>query len=142
MTEDEQHLRLLSIFHYVVGGITALISCFPFIHLFVGIALVTGKIPSNPKGQPMEQMMGWFFILMAGTFILIGWAYAISMLVAGYRLQVRRSYIYCIVMAALSCMNMPFGTVLGVFTIVVLQRPSVKALFGRGTKPPPLLEFD
>ena len=30
-------------------------------------------------------------------------------------------------MAALS---MPFGTVLGVFTIIVLMRPSVKAAFG------------
>jgi hypothetical protein len=27
-------------------------------------------------------------------------------------------------------MLMPFGTILGVFTIVVLMRPSVKALFG------------
>jgi hypothetical protein len=31
--------------------------------------------------------------------------------------------------AALSCAFMPFGTVLGVFTIVVLVRPSVKQLF-------------
>jgi hypothetical protein len=33
------------------------------------------------------------------------------------------------VIAALLCMFMPFGTVLGVFTIIVLVRDSVKALF-------------
>jgi hypothetical protein len=32
-------------------------------------------------------------------------------------------------MAAIACMLMPFGTVLGVFTIIVLMRPSVKELF-------------
>jgi hypothetical protein len=31
--------------------------------------------------------------------------------------------------AAIACMFMPFGTVLGVFTIIVLMRPSVKELF-------------
>ncbi len=29
----------------------------------------------------------------------------------------------------LNCLFMPFGTVLGVLTIIVLMRPSVKALF-------------
>jgi hypothetical protein len=35
------------------------------------------------------------------------------------------------VTACLSCMNVPIGTALGVFAILVLNRPSVKALFGR-----------
>jgi len=34
-------------------------------------------------------------------------------------------------MAGVECMFMPFGTVLGVFTIIVLMRPSVKEIFGR-----------
>jgi hypothetical protein len=36
-------------------------------------------------------------------------------------------------MAAISCIFMPFGTVLGVFTIIVLLRPSVKELFAVNT---------
>ena len=32
-------------------------------------------------------------------------------------------------MAAIECMFFPFGTVLGVLTIIVLIRPSVKPLF-------------
>ena len=38
-------------------------------------------------------------------------------------------------MAAISCAFMPFGTVLGVFTLIVLLRPGVKELFGVGTAP-------
>jgi len=30
---------------------------------------------------------------------------------------------------------MPFGTILGVFSIIVLVRPSVKTLFGAATPP-------
>ena len=29
MTEDEKHLDLLAIFHYIVGGLTGLFACFP-----------------------------------------------------------------------------------------------------------------
>jgi hypothetical protein len=34
-------------------------------------------------------------------------------------------------MAGIACVFMPFGTVLGVFTIIVLMRDSVRRLFGR-----------
>jgi hypothetical protein len=40
------------------------------------------------------------------------------------------NYTYCLVVAAIECMFTPFGTVLGVLTIIVLVRPTVKALFG------------
>jgi len=33
------------------------------------------------------------------------------------------------VIAGLSCLNMPLGTVLGIFTLIVLSRESVKVLF-------------
>lgn len=33
--KDLEHLRLLSIFHYVVGGLIALFACFPIIHLMM-----------------------------------------------------------------------------------------------------------
>lgn len=42
-------------------------------------------------------------------------------------------------MAAVECMLMPFGTVLGVFTIVVLMRESVKKLFTMNNPVPPTL---
>jgi hypothetical protein len=54
------------------------------------------------------------------------------MAVAGRMLQRRRGYTYCVVMAAIACAFTPIGAVLGVFTLIVLLRPSVKALFRRG----------
>jgi len=41
--EESKQLDLLSIFHYVVGGIMALFACMPFLHVFMGLAVVSGK---------------------------------------------------------------------------------------------------
>ena len=60
---------------------------------------------------------------------LFGWAFAACVAYAGRCLNERRHYTFCMVMAGIACMFMPFGTILGVFTIIVLVRPSVKALF-------------
>ncbi len=129
MDQDAEHLRLLSIFHYVVGGMAALFACFPFIHLAIGIALVCGAFKPGPGEQPPPAFIGWFFIAFAGMFILIGWSIAVLILLAGRFLARRTRYMYCFVVAAIECLFMPFGTVLGVFTIIVLNRTSVRSLF-------------
>ena len=125
--QDAQHLQLLSIFHYVVGGILGLVGCFPILHLALGIAIVTGAIEDS-NGPPPE--VGWFFIGVAVFIILFSWTMAIAIVISGRKLVAGTGYTYCLVVAGIECLFMPLGTVLGVFTILVLLRPSVKALFG------------
>ena len=129
MREDFEHLRLLAIFHFVVAGIAAIFACFPLIYLALGIAIVTGAFPAGQGAGAMPQAIGWFFILFASIFIIAGWAFAICLIVAGRSLQQHRRHVFCAVIAALACAFPPFGTVLGVFTLIVLFRPSVKDLF-------------
>jgi len=130
--QDADHLRLLSIFHYVVAGITALFSLFPLIHLVMGLAIVTGHLPmeSEQGNDPFDpRLFGWFFVAFAGAFIASGLTLAGFMAYAGRCLAQRRRHVLCMVVAGISCCFMPFGTVLGVFTLIVLVRPSVKAAF-------------
>jgi hypothetical protein len=128
MSQDSEHLSLLAIFHYVVAGMTALFACIPFIHFFVGLALATGALPdTDPEAQPI----GLAIMVFAGLFIFAGWTLAILIAFAGRSLQTRSRYTFCLVMAGVECIFMPFGTVLGVFTIIVLMRDTVKELFGR-----------
>lgn len=130
MNDDLQHLKLLSIFHYVVAGITVLIGCFPLIHLAFGIALLSGRLPSQPNDPVSASFVGWIFTGIAGVMIAAMWSFAIVLLCVGRFLQEHRRYMFCLVVAGLECMLMPFGTVLGVFTIIVLMRPSVRQQFG------------
>jgi hypothetical protein len=60
---------------------------------------------------------------------LIGIAMAICILVAGRFLALRKGYSFALVMSCIECLFIPFGTILGVFTIVVLSRESVRGLF-------------
>lgn len=41
----------------------------------------------------------------------------------------RRHHVFCLVIAGIECLVMPFGTVLGVFTIIVLTKESVREMF-------------
>jgi hypothetical protein len=130
MNDDREHLRLLVIFYYVVAGMAGLFSLFPLIHLAIGIAAVTGHL-DNRNGQPLPVLVGWFFIVFAAVWMTCGFSFAICLVLAGRFLAQRRRYLYCLVMACVACMFMPFGTLLGVFTVIVLMRPSVKELFGQ-----------
>ncbi|PPT97467.1 hypothetical protein [Xanthomonas arboricola] len=130
--EDLQQLKLLSIFHYVLAGITGLFSLFPLLHLFLGIAMVSGHMPAQTgSGAPQmdERLFGWFFVAFAAVFIVCGLTLAACMAYAGRCIAQRRRHLLCLIVAGISCSFMPFGTVVGVFTLVVLLRPQVKALF-------------
>lgn len=127
MSQDEKQLRLLSIFHYVVGGLAGLFVLYPVIMFVMILPYIGMMMPEPSRGIP--DPFGWLYALMGAVIILAGLAMAASIILAGRFLTRRTHYTYCLVIAGFECMFMPFGTVLGVFTIVVLMRESVKPLF-------------
>ena len=129
--EDAKYLDLLSFFHYILGGITALFSCMPFMHVFMGVAMVSGKLFKGQGDAAPPEIFGWFFIVMGCIFIILGWCLALSMLIAGRMLKKRKYRIFCMVIAGVECMFMPFGTILGVFTIIALNKDSMKEIFAQ-----------
>jgi hypothetical protein len=130
MTRDEEHLRLLSIFHYVAGGLAGLFALFPIFHLIFGLFMIFASDKLAGKDGPPPAFIGWVFVIFAALFIMLGWVFAALVLTAGRFLAQRRHYRFCLVMGGVDCLFMPFGTVLGVFNILVLVRESVKQRFG------------
>jgi hypothetical protein len=126
---DNEHLKLLSIFHYVLSGLSAFFACIPIIHVIVGLAFILMPRKLGQSNQPPPALFGWIFVFLGSFFILAGWTFAIFVLVAGRFMAHRKHYTFCLVMAGVECLFMPFGTVLGVFTILVLNRQTVKELF-------------
>jgi hypothetical protein len=126
---DNEHLKLLSIFHYVVSGMVALFACIPIIHLVLGLFFILAPEKFGHGSQQPPAWIGWFFVVFASVLILVGWTLAVLVLMAGRFIARRKHYMFCFVMACVECIFMPFGTVLGVFTILVLNRASVKELF-------------
>ena len=126
---DLEHLKLLSIFHYVVSGLAALFACIPMIHLMIGLVLLFAPNSFGSASQQPPAFVGLFFVTIALVLILAGWTFAVFVLFTGRFLAQRTHYMFCFIMACVECVFMPFGTVLGAFTLLVLLRPSVKSSF-------------
>ena len=127
--DDIQHLRLLSIFHYVFGALAFLCGSVPWIHVALGIGIISGALPAGEGREGPPPAFGWLFVVIGGAAILLSYALAGCALLAGKYLNDRTHRTFCVVVAALVCLNMPLGTVLGVLTLIVLHRPSVRAMF-------------
>src|SRR4051812_30805273 len=109
MNQDEEHLRLLSIFHYVVAGFAALFSSFGLIHLVIGLMMALHPESLRPANSQPPPFFGFFFAGMGAAIVFFGWAFAGCLFYAGRCLGRRKHYTYCLVIACVACMFMPFG---------------------------------
>jgi hypothetical protein len=131
MNQDAEHLRLLSIFHYIVAGLAAFFSFFPLLYTTVGAIFIFVARHGTPKpGEELPpEFIGWIFAVIGSLLFLLGIAIAICILIVGRSLAKHTCYWFAFVVACIECLFIPFGTILGVFTIIVLSRESVKELF-------------
>jgi hypothetical protein len=130
---DEEHLKLLSIGYWVAGGMAAFFSLFGLFYIAMGavVAISIAKIPaaSVQPNQPSPAFVGWLFAGIGLAVFLAAATLAAMRLWAAVSLKRRKSRTFCLVAAGLSCLEFPYGTTLGIFTFMVLSRPSVMQLF-------------
>ena len=136
---DNEHLKLLSIGYMVSAGMTAFFSLFGLMYAFMGIFMFAtiSKMPDTSPGQngPPPEFIGWLFGTLGFLFFAFGIAFAALNLHVAFCLKKRKSRTLCNVIAAISCLWIPYGTLLGVFSFLVLGRPSVIAQFNGGAHP-------
>ena len=136
---DADHLRLLSIFHYIGAGLATLGLGFLALHyLFLHAFLDNPYMWRNQKGgvpPPKEffALFKWFYVIFGAWLVASG----IANLLSGVFLGRRKHRTFSLVVAGINCVHIPLGTVLGVFTIVVLLRPSVCEAYSPSQSPDP-----
>jgi hypothetical protein len=131
---DEEHLRLLRIGYLVSGATSALFSAFPLFYVAFGVAIVGGvssplSSPFPGRGDLDPRFIGWIFVAAGVSLFLFLAGSAALKLAAARAIGRRRMHTFCLVTAALTTMGFPWGTVLGILSFIVLERPGVKALF-------------
>ena len=67
-----------------------------------------------------------FFYLIFGVWFF---ASGVMNVASGLFLRARKYRTFSLVVAGINCLHVPIGTVLGVFTIIVLIRDSVRRLY-------------
>ena len=128
---DNEHLRVLSICYYVSAGLNVFLSLFGLLYAFMGMMITAAAIqaPSHSSQDASPEFVAAFFGLFGIGMFSVMVVLAVLKFVAARRLSQRRSRTLCMIVAALTCFGIPVGTVLGVFTFVVLSRPSVEREF-------------
>jgi hypothetical protein len=134
VNQDEEHLRLLSILYYIWGGLVACGSCFGALYAIIGGGVMTAAATQGGHDGP-PAFVGVMFFLVGAFIVLVVGTIAVLSILTGRNLARKQNHTFCFVIACLSCLSVPLGTALGVFTIVVLMRPSVKQLFGQTPAP-------
>jgi len=127
---DAEHLNLLAIFHFVIAGLGLLGIAFLLLHY----ALMS-TIFDNPKmwegqkgGPPPAEFFAIFKVLYAvGAVFFVG--FGVVNVISGLSIRARKRRTFSLVVAGLNCILIPLGTALGVFSIVVLMRDSVRELY-------------
>jgi hypothetical protein len=138
---DGEHLKLLSIGYMISAGFNAFFMLFGLFYVFMG-AVAGEMIRLSPEtnvkpGQPPPAFIGWIFAGIGLVLFAIGLTLAILKFRAALNLKRRRSRIFCMVVAGLTCLEFPYGTALGVFTFIALSRESVVRLFQTNAAPQP-----
>ncbi len=146
MTEDErqatidsEHLRILSMCYYLYAGINAFFSLFGLFYAFMGLALsaTVSRASSHPGQDAPPEFVGLLLAVIGLGLFAILLSLSVLKFLAATRLRKRRGRVFCIVVAAFTCLGIPFGTALGVFTFLVLSRRSVASMFDSASSSAP-----
>ncbi len=129
---DEEHLRLLKWAFYILAGMSAFFSLFSLIYIGMGGIFASGVIPVDQGPPDVARTAGLVFLFVGIGLLTLGLSGTFLTYLVGRSLGERRRRVFCIVVAGLWCLSLPFGTAIGVATILVLNRPTVKALFEGG----------
>lgn len=134
-------LRLLSIGYYIQAGIASFYTLIMLGYSTFAAAIFANIVKNSADSNLQQVPPGLFTVISILLSILLGisCAYAVCMFLAGYWLRRLRNKLFIQIVAALSCLAIPYGTLLGIFTFMVLQRPSARQFFAAGTAAPPPL---
>lgn len=148
-----ERLRLLAFGYYIKGGVgAAFVSIFLFHFVFLlgfsfmpesawnpppkpATTVESVSVMPSPSPRPVNQqppvVMMRIFAAVIGAIILLGWTFGALTIYAGRCIQKRTHRNFVLVMAALNCPLIPWGTLLGVATFIVMQSPAAQREFGR-----------
>lgn len=131
---DRRHLWWLQLFHVVNGVLKFIVALFPGAFVAFGSVILYSPDTLEPYTVVDDhELTTWgrlFFWLGVGITVYL-LTYGVLQILVAWSLWRRRWWRFCMAISCVDCLNVPFGALLGVLTIVVLIRPTVKVLFGR-----------
>lgn len=137
---DDEHLRLLSLFHYISGSLTVAIAAM-FGFMLGMMSLMFSIMPPQiaapcpdadpcsgvqtpPAPFPEALFLGFFGVFFAVLMVL-----GVLEIISGRYIAKRRRRLFSIIVSIPRILAFPYGTLLSIFTLLVLERSTVKRLY-------------
>ncbi len=129
---DNEHLRLLSFFHYISGAFTiAFSSMFIFHLIFFGYMTSNPELFQNAEVDNAIEAINIMriFVAVFGTFVILGLSYGVCEIVSGVFIKQRKYRLFSMIVAIPRIILIPYGTILSMFTFILLDRDSIKSQY-------------
>ncbi len=133
---DQEHLKLVEIGFYIMAGLSAFLSLFATIYIFLGAVFLSPQVRQSMGPNPPPDWFGWIFVVLGILMLILGLAWSVLNFYAGRGVRQRRRRILCLVLSGLTCLQVPWGTAIGILSILVLNRDSVIPLFEQQARQP------
>ncbi len=122
------NLEMQAVFYWILGGLGLFASFFLFIY-----GVILGAVFYNDFMREIMDTIGPNLVELIGGIYLACFLYVFSLsilqIIQGFKLNNRKSMGFSIFVAIYSLLAFPFGTLLGIFTLALLSRKSVKDLY-------------
>ncbi len=122
---DGDKLLIISIFHYVLAAFQMLFSLAGLIYITFGFLIANGTMEASKGTTAPPVEMGWIFIVFGVIFVTIFFVLSILTLKTGINISKRKHRTFCIVIDSILCLWVPFGTLVGIFGLVLLTKPEM-----------------
>jgi|GEM_PF-1627135 len=124
MERDKRLLKILSKVQIIYGILNVFVSYLFYKSIFFLFDDYRKTMELSKPDAQVELELGFGLIIF-----LIGVAILFAIILAGQSLARYENYRFCLLVAAFECLIVPLGTIIGIWTIIVLRRESVQALF-------------
>lgn len=128
---SESNLKLLTIFQFIYTGFCGLGILFLIFHYrMMSYFMTQEELWTGEEQMPFDPAE--FFDMFQGFYILFGIMLAVGIamnLASAIFMMQRRFRLYSVILGGLNCLWIPFGTLIGIFTIILLEKDGIKELY-------------
>jgi len=119
------HVKVIAALFFVVAAMLLVGASFTQLFLAIGVGLLSGS--RDDGSQTAAAVLGLTGVLLS---VMLA-CFAVPFVVAGWGLLKFRPWarIFGIILGVLCLIHIPFGTLLGIYALVVLFRKDTEALF-------------
>lgn len=128
MTTKSNNLDTFKTLYLIKGILTLLMSFIPLIYIFLGGFLST-MIEMEEIQDPPPFDIGLIFMIIGVVALIFIVGTGVATILASNYIRDRKNYTFILVVAILNCFSGILGILLGVFTIIEINKPEVKELF-------------